>query len=338
MPREFIFNGHAYVRDEEYVAPMSNVESPERAVDDERVPPTKITEEERNTRIYDMHRERLAKRVVRQEDEVEEGEEETAKRQCVRKEGAEEEVEAEEEVFFQPRPIGGLLDSDWGLEVESAVLSEKDHVRVMEQSQKDILSLMRPGEEVNPRSCFACMFMHNESSIYKKDWDAVVTYFETALTMGVNYRDLGESLYAIFEQTVVATLKSNEAIDRGCTYWSPYGILYHFLNHHNDLKQHMRHNFLRANAVVHSILRNGTYTVNPASGREVIHEKSLKTLMMAAQISLLFFKAYQSSSSSSTSTLPTVDSLNKAKQVYMPPAKTLTSKPNFAPTHTQFHI
>jgi hypothetical protein len=312
---------------------------------------------EHHKRLYEIRCQQLAKKRVRRDDEDENGGDDEVeddgdedervramKRHCTpkSKEGNnEEDVEQEETIPAQENVQPQKLDTEWGVECDSAIQKESDYIRKMENRHRDLLSLLGPHENPEPRSCFACIFMHNTSAIWAKDWNAVVQYYESSMMCRINYRDLGESLYRMFTLTVVETLKANEAINRDCTYWSPYGILFHFLYHHRDIGRHLWVNFTRVNDMFDTVMSNCVYTEHPASDRPNVSLDDLKKVKMASEVVLMHAKFVKIATngaavSSSTSMVPTPEALSKAREVYMPPARKLISKPNFQRTHMQY--
>ena len=313
----------------------------------------------KNKRLYNIRKQRLNKRPTREHasdddnDESgssdEEGDDSSSsspspKRQCTSEgieHGAVEPEQSGSVARIEPSHYNeatyNTLDSEWGLELDSNVQKDSDYVPMMDPQIRQLRSLLTEGEKVVPESCFACKYTHNMQSIYYKDWEAVVKLYEASITASANYRSLGLSLYELFSKTIGEKLKSIKFVDKAAEFWSPYGILYHFLYHHRDVGRHLLHFFMQLNDMKELIISNDIRRFHPNSARQIIKEpKSLKIvgeMMLSVAKGIKTINPALITPSGASASIPDGESLEDMKRVYMPPGRALVDKPNFMPSH-----
>ncbi|OQW70822.1 MAG: hypothetical protein BVN35_17575 [Proteobacteria bacterium ST_bin11] len=321
----------------------------------------------KNRRLYNIHRQRLNKRKTREgasdeeygddceEDDYGDDDEDSSdtdrlqKRQCTNSrqrtphsEEAEEPRKTVARVYVQgyddnrPHP----LDSEWPLELESNVRSDSDYLPVMEERHRQILMLLREGESPNIEKCFACNNTHDIEKFYYKDWEAVVMLYEAKRHSCTNYFVLGQELYDMFTKRITNAVKASGLIDPDAEFWTPYGIIFHFLYHHGDVVRHMTDLFVRSYLLVDTMLKSDVIRAHPTSGRTTVPMSALRRLKVGTDIVTSLSKTLKvlnggtvTQPFSASASIPDNETMQASMKIYAPSAKALIQRPNFAPSH-----
>ncbi len=236
------------------------------------------------------------------------------------------------------------LDAGWGIETNSACKDEQ-FIHMMEPRFRDLLSLRKNDDEIVPNKCFACDFIFSDDIaddiVYVNQWGAIVQLYRNMMCNGQSYTRMGNSLYKMFERTIVKQFHADGGTKTAEQLWSPYGIMYHFLWHHRELGMHVWVQFIRLSELFDTVMCSSAYSYHPETGRIAPTLKDLKRVDIAARMVDRHARLVKATdmigiSAPSTSAAKTIDVLDKVKKVLAPPGKRLVQKPCYAQTHADF--
>ena len=226
-------------------------------------------------------------------------------------------------------------DAEWYVERESTVDKEKDYVHMMDPEQRDMESLLRPGESLIPDPCFACDFLKNPKAnkFYENEWLKVVEYWNHSMTMQMRWSSLGRTLYRVFTETVEQVMFKQGRITERDTLWSPYGILYHFREQCKDDAQTSRLHVRKVDRAIDVVFTNELYLRHPSSTRQVVSKEAIDKLERLARVRAALGRSVSvttglSSSSTSSSSSTTTGKVDATRKLYTSLAKDLQSRPN----------
>ena len=233
-------------------------------------------------------------------------------------------------------------DAEWYIERESTAEKEKDFVHVMDPVQRDFESLLGEKEQRVPTECFACKYMTNVAAnqLYMDQWVKVVRFWQQGFSVNMNYSSFGMDLHRVFTETVAKIMLKEGKVAEDEIVWSPYGILYHFLNHAIDPEIQTLLNVRGVDRAIQSIQTNELYLKHPSSGRVIVSKEALAKMKQAADIRLALAKPLTTptpggaSGAASSSARADVHGAAK-KQMYMASTKELVSRPNYMAPHSR---
>ena len=178
-------------------------------------------------------------------------------------------------------------DAEWFVERESTVSKEADYIHVLNPMQRDFESLLMPGENARPETCFACSYLSNPGAnqVYIDQWQRIVSLWQHGVVdVNMNWSSLGMSLYKVFTETIVATMVKLQRIDEDSTVWSPYGILYHFRYHCVDGVVSSMLHLRELDHAIKVIMDHELYLRHPSSGRLIVSRDALNKIKQTAEI------------------------------------------------------
>lgn len=250
-----------------------------------------------------------------------------------------------QEVFLPPSEFG--KDAEWYCERESTVEKEKDYVPVMYQPRRDIESLLDFDEDPQPKSCFGCEYLRNPGAnqIYAESWEKVVRTWKAGLSVHLNYAAFGRELHTVFNEAVLPILIKQGRAKPGAEVWSPYGILYHFMEHCDDQLTRLMLLVRGVDDGIGTVINNELFIRHPTSGRLKTSKEGWKNLKTAAEtrriLSVPLMAAMAASSPSSTTAgksgaSAATDLLSAAKrQLYT--TRELVGRPNYTGQHSRYN-